>query len=133
MRKQERGKDTDQALGRTGGSGVVRRGRRRGGRGKRLQVRGGLKVRRGGTVGGAGVTPLWLPEPISPGQKLSSSRDQRESVEVLSKDWHAHTHKFARGCARNVQRGGSRVHLGETSQQVAPQSGMEARDNESRY
>lgn len=54
MRKQERGKDTDQALGRTGGSGVVRRGRRRGGRGKRLQVRGGLKVRRGGTVGGQG-------------------------------------------------------------------------------
>ena len=93
---------------------------------------GGLKVRRGGT-GGRGHTPLALCAHHPGAEAMSSSRDQRASVEVLSKGWHAHTHKFAMGCARNVQRGSSRVHLGETSQQVEPQSRTEARDKGSRY
>lgn len=93
---------------------------------------GGLKVRRGRT-GGQGSHPSGFVRPSSRGRSYVFIQRSKGSVEVLSKGWHAHTHKFAMGCARNVQRGSSRVHLGETSQQVEPQSRTEARDKGSRY
>ena len=110
----------------------MRRGRRGGERGKRLQVGGWAQGEEGwGRGQGSHHSGFWAHQPGA--EALSSSRDQRQSVEVLSKGWHAHTHKFAMGYARNVQRGSSRVHLGETSQQVAPQSRTEARDKGSKY
>lgn len=48
---------------------------------------------------------------------LSLSRDQRESVKTLSKDWPAHTYNYAAGYTWNVQGGGSTVRFREASQE----------------
>lgn len=91
----------------------------------------GLKVRRGGS--GGRVAPLWLPEPISPGQKqLSSSRDQRESVEVLSKGLARPHSQNLPWAVRNVQ-GVPGCILGRPVSKSRPSLETEARDNESRY